>query len=349
MRPEFEALGVTYVLGKTPTAIEKIFRMLLRRPGRKYLPERIDLQTLINTREFDLLYFNTITHGDLLAVTSTGTVPVLTHVHELAHSIRTFARGQEALVLARSMAVLAVSNAVSLHLAKVLHCPTEKLHRIYGFVPTKNKPSANPPTLHAELFGPLGFARNDIVIGLCGTADFRKGVDLLVPLALQLPTFIGGRAIRFVWIGSHSREYPPEMATADITQAGLTGRVHFIGPTTRPVDWISRFDLHLLLAREDPFPLVVLEAAALGIPTVCFDGAGGAVEFVRGDAGAIAPYLDLAAMAACVLQLLDNEAKLKAAGATAKARVCAEHDVSVAVPRIFELMKTVVETRRTTG
>jgi glycosyltransferase involved in cell wall biosynthesis len=51
----------------------------------------------------------------------------------------------------------------------------------------------------------------------------------------------------------------------------------------------------LLPSREDPYPVVVLEAAAEKIPTVCFENSGGAPEFVCPDAGTVAPYLDVEA------------------------------------------------------
>ena len=49
---------------------------------------------------------------------------------------------------------------------------------------------------------------------------------------------------------------------------------------------------------EDPFPLVMLEAAALATPTVCFLGNGGAPEFVEEDAGICVPSGNVEALAA---------------------------------------------------
>ena len=62
-------------------------------------------------------------------------------------------------------------------------------------------------------------------------------------------------------------------------------------------------DLLALTSREDPCPLVNMEAMESGLPVVAFDGAGGAPE-VLGDAGVCVPYLDVAAMAAAVRELL---------------------------------------------
>ena len=82
-----------------------------------------------------------------------------------------------------------------------------------------------------------------------------------------------------------------------------------LGPPARPrvgrADYIAAFDVFSLVSREDAFPLAFMEAAAVGVPTVCFDGAvEGGCEFVEADAGRVVPYLDLDAMAERVLEFL---------------------------------------------
>jgi hypothetical protein len=44
--------------------------------------------------------------------------------------------------------------------------------------------------------------------------------------------------------------------------------------------------------REDPFPSVVLDALAHGLPIVAFEDSGGFTELVRESGGLLAPYLD---------------------------------------------------------
>ena len=58
-------------------------------------------------------------------------------------------------------------------------------------------------------------------------------------------------------------------------------------------DYFSIFDVFALMFREDPFPLVCLEAALLEKPNLCFARAGGASELVESDSGFVVPYLDL--------------------------------------------------------
>jgi glycosyltransferase involved in cell wall biosynthesis len=62
-------------------------------------------------------------------------------------------------------------------------------------------------------------------------------------------------------------------------------------------------DVFLLSSRVDPFPCVVHEAMAVGLPVVAFDQSGGAVEALRDGAGVIVPYGDYHQAAEAILEL----------------------------------------------
>jgi glycosyltransferase involved in cell wall biosynthesis len=74
----------------------------------------------------------------------------------------------------------------------------------------------------------------------------------------------------------------------------------------KPADYMAAADVFVLTSREDPYPLVCLEAAALEKPIVCFEGGGGTPEFVEADCGFVVPYLDIIGMADRVISLLDS-------------------------------------------
>jgi glycosyltransferase involved in cell wall biosynthesis len=75
---------------------------------------------------------------------------------------------------------------------------------------------------------------------------------------------------------------------------------------SNPLDYLSVFDIFALTSREDPYPLVVLEAALLQKPMVCFEKAGGAQDLIETDAGLIVPYLSLEAMSKAILTIKEN-------------------------------------------
>ena len=195
-----------------------------------------------------------------------------------------------------------------------------------------------------RLLEPLGIPGNARLIGMCGHGSVVKGVDLVVPLARLLPVQVAGRELHLVWIGALAPEYPHEVALADAQRAGVGDRLHFTGVTPTPREWLSLLDVHASLSREDSFPLVVMEAAAQGVPTVAFRDAGGAVEFIQDDAGTCAPFLDLLAFAGSLVELLENEDMRLIKAATARARVHARHTPEVALPPIVQVIEQLAKT-----
>ncbi|MDQ3814798.1 MAG: glycosyltransferase family 4 protein, partial [Armatimonadota bacterium] len=126
---------------------------------------------------------------------------------------------------------------------------------------------------------------------------------------------------------------------ADVMQADLTPYVQFLGARPNPLDYFAAFDVFALVSREDPFPVVNLEAALVGKPIVCFDGGGGAREFVEDDCGFIVPYLDIENMASKVEELLKSEELRCRLGQRAAQKVRERHDVLIAAPRILNMIR----------
>ncbi len=63
----------------------------------------------------------------------------------------------------------------------------------------------------------------------------------------------------------------------------MTGRLPYSPLALLP------FDLLISTSREDPYPLVVIEAAYLKMPTIAFAGSGGATEFIADECGWLIP------------------------------------------------------------
>jgi glycosyltransferase involved in cell wall biosynthesis len=108
--------------------------------------------------------------------------------------------------------------------------------------------------------------------------------------------------------------------------AGLDHKVFFIGQ--RPENQVGAYfrasDIFSLTSREDPFPLVNLEAMSYGLPIVAFREAGGAQEALLPDAGIVVPYLDTTAMAEAIVSLIRDESLRQRLGRKA-AEKCKTH------------------------
>jgi len=107
------------------------------------------------------------------------------------------------------------------------------------------------------------YSADELVVGCCGTVEHRKAADLWVEVAREVRKAIPDQRVRFVWIGE----------IAQPIKAHDAG-VEFLGPTPNPYPHMRRFDIATLPSRDDPFPLVVLEAMLLGTPVVAWASAG---------------------------------------------------------------------------
>ena len=190
----------------------------------------------------------------------------------------------------------------------------------------------------AELRRSLGIPETAFVVGAAGTIDFRKGPDIFMDVARRI---LSGRAdadVRFVWVGGSGVAL--EFFRTDVRKAGLSNKVFFVGERTDAPDCFDVFDLVLLPSREDPFPLVMLEAAALATPTVCFLGNGGAPEFVEEDAGICVPSGNVEALAAGSRDSALQRGPSPNTGALERKKVIERHDVNVAASRVHSVIQS---------
>ncbi len=294
----------------------------------------------------DLVYLNGVPSFVALPHLGVGPgVPVLGHVHELEFALaRSLPAGDEAL-LQRPDRFVAVSSAVAENLVARHAVDPSDLTVCHGFV------DGGPPVVHRDagrLRAQLGIPEGAPVVGAMGDLIWRKGPDLFVQMAAAMARVGSGGdpPVHFVWVGGHAGRAGWDEVRHDIDAVGLAHRVHLVGEQPDPDDWHALFDVFALTSREDPFPLVVLEAARAGVPVVSFDQ-GGVPEFlVPADgyppAGALVPPLDAGAMAAAVAGLLDDAAGRHELGRQGRERVARRHVTAVAAPCLLAEMQALL-------
>jgi hypothetical protein len=107
----------------------------------------------------------------------------------------------------------------------------------------------------------------------------------------------------------------------DLAARGLTDSVLFTGLRTDAANFYPAARAFILPSREDPFPLVALEAAWAGLPIVLFSGAGGAEELLDGLDEMKAPYGDVAGFADRLARLLRHDHIRDYVGTALKSRL----------------------------
>ncbi len=162
----------------------------------------------------------------------------------------------------------------------------------------------------------LGSPQGRPVVLAVGYADARKGVDLFVDVCGHLAGTDrpdAGEAPVFVWLGCERPSVIRRM-TARAKAKGCSDDLRLLPRVDDVERYYAAADVLLLPSREDPFPSVVLEAMAYGLPVVAFADATGASDLIARAGGALVPYLDTEAMAAAVQHLLaDPDARRRIA------------------------------------
>ncbi|MDO8477677.1 MAG: glycosyltransferase family 4 protein [Candidatus Rokubacteria bacterium] len=329
LRSDFEEVGPVTVLGPWPSRWD--LAGLLRR---RWLLARLAAAS------HGLVYSNTVTNGHVVQSLARGSRPVVSHIHELESIIRSFGTKNFDLVSQHTRAYVACSNAVRDNLVEKHRIDPGAIEVVHEFIQIPSVTAEGASRSRARVFRELGIPAGALVVGASGTRDWRKSPDLFIQLAqavrrrcLQLPVY-------FVWVGGSAASAAHwDELHYDIRGVGMEDQIRFVESRPNAIDVFCAFDVFALVSREDPYPLVCLEAASLGKPIVCFDGSGGARELVEHDAGFVVPYLDIETMAARTSELLGSEQLRRSQGVRAASKVRARHAVSVAAPKILKIIE----------
>lgn len=248
----------------------------------------------------DLVHANTIlTLPEALIARTTG-APTLLHVHEMLSSDR---RGLVAARLARLVDGVVADSEVSAAPLRRQGVPTGVVRPgISPRAPTTPRPPADR-----------------LVVGSLATVCRRKGSDVFVEAAAAV---LRERSdVEFRMVGPPASGPEEGWARALIARARAAG-IDWRGQA-EPFSTIPGWDLLVLPTRRDPFPLVVLEAMAAGVPVIA-SRVDGVVEQVDPDSGILVEPGDAGALRAAIVSLLDDPGRRAAMARAAMARV-AEH------------------------
>ena len=270
---------------------------------------------------------NTVEVTDFHLAFAEHKTPVLAWVHELGVSIAHL--GGQAIIdqiSAASRRIIVPADAVRDDLITRYAVSPVLLRTVYyGLEPRTRDLAQVRQVIRREVRRELGIPEEAPIVLGCGPIDFRKGTDLFAQLCRLVLT--GSRAEEpaskawFVWVGSRVHDLNSERWLLHDAQYGTReSRLVFTGARETTIPYFLAADLFALTSREDPCPFVNLEAMESGLAVVAFEDCGGAPEVLNG-AGACVPYLDVAAMANKVRELLNDPAKRTAMGQQGQATI----------------------------
>lgn len=188
-------------------------------------------------------------------------------------------------------AVVGVSEAVSQSLIE-RGFPAKKVRTVYNGI-------VGSPRFNSEAQRFASMSSPSIVA--VGMVSHRKGSDLLVEafdaIGVDFP------AVDLYFVGNC---HWPELVSM-VKSGTMSTRVHFEGFSSDPRSYMKPETILVLPSRQDPFPLVLLEAREMGVAIVGSDADGipEALEF--GEAGLLFKSGDAQGLADCLRQLLSDD------------------------------------------
>ena len=352
LRTRFEAVSqVTVLDGSTPSAIlgtmqQGLLHLGSRRAWKPVAALRLRPQ-LRQLSGFDVAYFNSVTTIGVQPFLPPARV-VVSHVHELEVALKAWQPSSDYdLFLERPDRYFAASGAVRDLLTGDLGVDTDVVSLHYEFIDAAAV-AAQPFDLREveRCRREYRIPADAAVVMSAGTIDWRKGPDLFVQLAAEVRRRTR-EPVHFVWLGGDLDGMDMHRLRSDMTRTGVD-HVHFIGQRDNPMPWFAIADVFALTSREDPFPLVCLEHAAMGHPIVTYRN-GGIVELLEAAgpeaASGVVDHLDVGAMADRIIELLRSPRLAQLAGEQLRARVLEQHDVSIAAPLLFAELEALAADR----
>ncbi len=339
---EFEALGpVLFVSELMEWRLQQVARRL--RAGRYALAAyrwagEYRVGRLCRRRRIEVMYCNTATQGPFVDGLRRTGLPVVTHVHELERLMRVVAGpGGIETVIRQSEVLLAVSGAVRDMLIAHGARSDQIVHVPEPIRETTLLGRAQRASMRRAVFG---VDENTIVVMACGTPSWRKGTDVFLQVAKEVVASLPDTAtIAFRWIGGQLPDDALAILVGDVPRMGLAETVRFLPDFPDADRVMGAADVFVSTSREDPNPIVVLEAAAAGCPIVCFRGAGGAEELAQRGAGLAVPYLDARAMAAALSELAQDSDKRAALGGVGRSVVLGENTPELVAQRVARALR----------
>jgi glycosyltransferase involved in cell wall biosynthesis len=170
------------------------------------------------------------------------------------------------------------------------------------------------------------------VVVAAGRLNLQKGFDLLVPAFAAASRRHPEWRLRIYGSG-------PERDRLQAQIDELAGeRIALLGRSDRLVDAMAEASVFALSSRWEGFPMVLLEAIAIGLPVVSFDCPTGPRDIVGdGHGGVLVPPEDVDELAAALDGLMADPARRHALAAASRRRA-ADFELAVVGARVERLL-----------
>ncbi len=176
----------------------------------------------------------------------------------------------------------------------------------------------------AEARQQIGIPPDGPLLGVIGQVGPRKAGDVVIAAMRKVVERLP--EARLLFIGNPHRgqeDFERDLRRAS-TAPELAGRVHFFSFTRDILPFYEALDLNLLVSRDEGFGRTIIEAGALGVPSVG-SRIGGIPELIdHGKTGLLVDVEDVEGLSQAIGTLLSDPSLLKEMGESAFRRI-AQH------------------------
>ncbi len=237
--------------------------------------EERQIMQLHNKIQPDYWFVNTLLMSNVTDIAIKHNIKYTIYIHELLSLYAEVSKKNLQSMITNAAFSIGCSNGVSKNL-KILGSHTT--FTLNGCVDVNKIKLTNGELIKNKINVPL----TSFVVLMSGQRTKRKGFDIFIDTALRLKD----KPYHFVWLGKSFETGYEYFLEQKINIHQLTNLTLATPSHADYYDYFNCADVCFLSSIEDPFPLVMIEAACLGKPILAFKS-GGSEEFLNENTGHI--------------------------------------------------------------
>lgn len=152
-----------------------------------------------------------------------------------------------------------------------------------------------------------------------------KGINELVEAFSRLNRKIPNT--RLILVGREERQLDP-LEDATVAEIERNPAIEAVGPQSDVRPWLAMADAFVFPSYREGFPNVVIEAGAMGLPSIVTDINGSREIIIDGRNGTIVPPRNLEALYGAMKRFIDNPEEIKKMGREARPLIQSHYEQS---------------------
>jgi UDP-glucose:(heptosyl)LPS alpha-1,3-glucosyltransferase len=189
-------------------------------------------------------------------------------------------------------AVICNAEMVKQEIIEDFSIPANKIHVIYNAIDSSRFVPANDE-LRAKLRNEMTIPQNAVALVFVGSGFERKGLASAIRAIANTDRYL-------VVVGQDKADKQYQELAQSL---GCQNRVRFMGMQKNTLPFYQAVDGLLLPTLYDPFPNVILEAMACGLPVITSHTCGGAEFITTGQNGYVCDALDIPRLSEAVMAI----------------------------------------------